>query len=483
VADALLVMGAIVCFVAVAYVFYMYAWTGQRHFIGTGGPYLYYGVPATLGVLLLASLWLRPAHRINIALCLCSISVCFYVLEFGTSVWSSLPSVQARRQIAALSRAASAAGIQDFDTRTKAEVMDDLREQGLDAVLAMDAKLLLEEQSDGGIKSALTSNRAELLPLSGIANRHTVVCNETGTYLTHTSDDHGFNNPRTVWDAGSIDVLAVGDSFTQGWCVAPDKSFVAQIRERFEATVNLGMQGNGPMMMLATLREYAHALRPNIVLWFYYEGNDLDDLAMETRSDLLTAYLSSGFSQRLLTRRAEIDRALTAYIAARRRSTISEALSVLLNPKQFPEGITDFLKLTSLRTTLGLVRSGPERPSSATVDASLIETFRQVVLEARRLASDMGAAFYFVYLPDVRYRNEPSRGPRMERARELVMQLLEDEGIPLIDIYPTFTAREDPLTLHPFRYYGHYTEEGHSIIAEEVIKVLSTGSEARGAPQ
>jgi hypothetical protein len=407
----------------------------------------------------------------------CSISLCFYVAEFGTSIWSSLPSVQVRRQIAVLRNAASAEGIRDFDTRTKAEVVDDLRQQGLDAVPAMDASILLEEERDGGIVSAIISNGAELLPLSGIGNRPTVVCNESGRYLTYTSDEHGFNNRHNVWDGGSTEVLAVGDSFTQGWCVAPDKSFVAQIGKRFQSTANLGVQGNGPVLMLATLREYAPALRPKVVLWFYYEGNDLEDLATEIRSDLLAGYLSGGFNQRLLTRRAEIDRALMAHIAAERRNIFAEAFSVLLHPSEFPEGMTDFLKLASLRKTLGLVRSVPGRPFSGTVDQSLIDTHGQAVLAARDLTTKMGGQFYFVYLPEARYHRDSVRGPRFGRYRDLVLQFLEDEGIRLIDFYPTFMAHEDPFSLHPFRHYGHYTEEGHSIIAEGVIRAIANTME------
>ena len=61
-----------------------------------------------------------------------------------------------------------------------------------------------------------------------------------------------------------------------------DRTFVALIRQRHPATRNFGMAGDGPLLMLATLQEYVSPLKPRIVLWFYFEGNDLIDLQLGT---------------------------------------------------------------------------------------------------------------------------------------------------------------------------------------------------------
>ena len=75
-----------------------------------------------------------------------------------------------------------------------------------------------------------------------------------------------------------------------GYCVPPEKSFVALIRQRHPATLNLGVAGDGPLLMLATLQEHLTALRPRTVLWFYFEGNDLLDLQTERQSAVLRSY-------------------------------------------------------------------------------------------------------------------------------------------------------------------------------------------------
>ena len=110
--------------------------------------------------------------------------------------------------------------------------------------------------------------------MANISNVTTVFCNESGEYIIYDSDEHGFHNPPGLWHKDAVQAVAVGDSFTHGVFVPSEDSFVSVIRSRMPATVNLGVDGNGPLAMLATLKEYAASLRPTIVLWFYYEGND-----------------------------------------------------------------------------------------------------------------------------------------------------------------------------------------------------------------
>jgi hypothetical protein len=57
---------------------------------------------------------------------------------------------------------------------------------------------LLKQQQDGDLKSVITINGTEALPLGGISNRPTVLCNETGQYTIFDSDERGFPNPKNI---------------------------------------------------------------------------------------------------------------------------------------------------------------------------------------------------------------------------------------------------------------------------------------------
>ena len=226
----------------------------------------------------------------------------------------------------------------DFDTRSKLQIIAELRQRNISAVPAIVSQGLLETDGSGALKSQITIKGTNLLPLAGISNRVTVLCNETGEYVIYNSDEYGFHNPKTIWNEGRFDIAAVGDSFTHGYCVPSDKNFVALIRQHYPATLNLGVSGNGPLTTLATIKEYLKFAKPRVVLWFYWEGNDLTDLKREKNSPLLMRYLEDNFSQGLVNLQPDIDAALTAYIETAGRN-------VERHPKEDDEAATNAERL------------------------------------------------------------------------------------------------------------------------------------------
>src|SRR5262249_49715558 len=141
--------------------------------------------------------------------------------------------------------AANARGI-PFDTRTPLQVADNLRAQGANAEISLYPTAQFEKRFANVWKATMRSNGVEMLPLAGISDRLTVLCHESGQYVTYLSDQHGFNNPPDLWDR-TVEIAAIGDSYAQGMCVAPEANFVSLIRHRYPATLNLGIQGDGPL--------------------------------------------------------------------------------------------------------------------------------------------------------------------------------------------------------------------------------------------
>src|SRR5262249_40671685 len=161
-------------------------------------------------------------------------------------------------------------------------VIQDLRDEGKDAVPAYDAKMLFVSTRTSGLKHwDVDTTLVRPFPLGGIADKTTVLCNENGTWSIYQSDEHGFDNPPGRWLQGSIEIAAVGDSFTQGMCPPSDKNFMALIRKQNPRTMNLGTAAMGPLSELAVLKEYLAPLKPEIVLWVYFAGNDILDLVSE----------------------------------------------------------------------------------------------------------------------------------------------------------------------------------------------------------
>lgn len=95
------------------------------------------------------------------------------------------------------------------------------------------------------------------------------------SFDVHT-DRRGFRNPTTRERA---DIAVLGDSFVENPLVAVDATFPAVLAaELGRDIVNLGRSGFGPQHELDVLRTVVPPLQPRLVVWVFFEGNDLEDL-------------------------------------------------------------------------------------------------------------------------------------------------------------------------------------------------------------
>jgi hypothetical protein len=471
VADAILSGGGVLFVVVWVWFIYDYVRREPKAFSGGAGIVLYIVCPALAAALLFASLRLRPTYKLNLAFVLFSIGVSVYTVELLLSLsrapdsWFNSKPMWEKKEIAKKFRVT-------FDTRSRLQVIEDLRTNGIDAVPAIAPLALLKKQRGGYLKSVIRINGTEVLPLGGVSNKVTVQCNEIGDYAIFESDEHGFANPKTTWYSSRVDIAAVGDSFTQGFCVPPNKNFVSIIRKRYPATLNLGAGGNGPLLMLASLEEYAARLKPRIVLWFYFEANDLTDLKKEADSALLMHYLTGGFEQGLFNQQSAIDRALADYIARAEVKAAEKEKKQRAREKSESEiaGLNSLeatIKLRRLRNTLGSVYSGSNRVTLLDTKTD-IRLFRDVLIRAKAVVAGWGGKVYFVYLPGwERYGN--GNLDVAEKDRDAVLAIVKNLGLLLIDIHSTFQAQPDPLVLFPFREPAHYNVEGNRLVAEAVL--------------
>jgi hypothetical protein len=420
---------------------------GEREFTGAAGIIMGIVLPGVLASAFFASLRFRAAYRVSLAI---------FCISSLFSIYSTELLLLASRKFGA-----------HFDTRTKLEVVADLRNRGIDAVPAVFPSALWNDQPDGNLKSAISINSTEVLPLGGIAKKLTVMCNESGEWITYRSDEHGFNNPEGIWQSRDLSVAAVGDSFAFGACVPSDKNFVTLIRRRYPATLNLGINGAGPLVELAAVKEFLPFFRPKVTLWFYLELNDQSDLSQEKRSGLLMRYLEDNFKQGLITRQTEIDQALRQYIDTKRKLAEAKAVHEYLN-----YGV-DIIKLSTVRTKLGLVYGTSKVEASFESDELQIKLFREILQNAHAFINTWNGMLYFVYLPAwERYINPQLTSDN----RDAILALVRGLNIPVIDIHQAFLAHGDPLRLFPFRQLGHYNDDGHRLVAETVLRYFSSHS-------
>jgi hypothetical protein len=476
-AHLVLAGGGLLSLIALVYFFYHYGLIGDRHFASAIGPIVYYALPAVVSLLLFSSLLLQPTVKEKLALLLFSTALCLVCAEFvlealkpkQTTLWT--PST--KQDIDKLVRLARQFGV-EYDTRTQLQVVRDLRLKGVNAVPAVYPLGFFARQPDGTLKSQITIHNVEVLPLSGSSKRLTVFCNEAGQWITYQSDEHGFHNPSGIWSSEVIDIAVLGDSYAQGACVPSDRNFVAVIRARYPATLNLGNSNKGSLMSLADLKEYAAAFKPKVVLWFFYEGNDFRELKRESKSPLLMRYQNRHFNQDLLHLRGDLDRALE-------HRWVSSLKQVQTRwPDEDPTIIPIIpavLRFSNLRRGLGLMGLGlMQRPVDRQSEVEQVITLlAEILLEAKVTVDSWGGRLYLVYLPQRERYTEPGTASLDEKRR--VLSVARSYGVEVIDVHAAFQSTGDPLGLFPFRRRGHYNKEGHRLVAETVLQSLSLPGE------
>ncbi len=205
------------------------------------------------------------AMRINLGVAVAATVAALYAAEVFLTV-RPLPTPAERL----MDRRVRIAGAHQMaaDSRTSRQVVRDLRRSGIDAWPVLSGAMALQYRMQ-------LEGDAPLQPLAGISGVISPLCNENGPWVMVRADEHGFSNPPGQWSLARADVALIGDSYVQGLCVEPSASFPSLIRARYPATIVAGIANVGPLSELAFLREYVAPLRPRVVLWFYYEGNDL----------------------------------------------------------------------------------------------------------------------------------------------------------------------------------------------------------------
>ena len=345
-----------------------------------------------------------------------------------------------------------------LDKKTKHDVIQELKtNKGVDVVPSVFPKALF--------KKKWINEKINFFPLGGVSNTITVFCKEGEKFSIYKSDRYGFNNPDQEWNNEKIFWFLIGDSFTQGSCVQQGEDFAGQIRILTkQSAISVGMSGNGPLIELASLKEYGLKKKPKIVLWFYFERNDLEDLRDEKSNPLFMKYLNEGFDQDLYSKQTEIDKKLRTYIKLAEEELINGESSTDQDSEKFLS-FKKILRLKILRDKMSLDRG---------LDFGIDPLFGKIIASAKDFINTWDGKLYFVYLPDKeRYGDGNSKNDRYLK-RSQVIELINNLGIPIIDIHKEFfTKQTDPLSFFADRIYGHYSPKGYSEISKVIIKKIN----------
>lgn len=256
----------------------------------------------------------------------------------------------------------------------------------------------------------------------------------------HAHNRHGFRDEEHTLKkpAGVLRVVALGDSFTYGFGVDYELTFLVRLEARLNATgttpvevINLAIPRYWPEPERLMLEHYGVRYEPDLVI-VGVVPNDLWD----TKAGIEGLTVSDGF---LVTRQAERVGATVRWLYI--HSYAARAfLSRLLRGRPQAAAPTDREEIWKLMQT----------------------EYRTMV----KLARTTGAPVAFFHIP-----HRPPWGPGAADLPRRLEELCHADGCFVIDALPRFQAEDSPRRFY-YKNDGHCNAHGHELLAQVLYRGL-----------
>jgi hypothetical protein len=310
--------------------------------------------------------------------------------------------------------------------------------------------------------SLVAENNISPFFLSGKSNSLTLMCNENSFWASFVSDRYGFNNNDKIWDSKIIEYFILGDSFAHGECVNRPHDISSTLNDLSNnSSLSVGYSGNGPLIELASMIEYAPSNVKKFV-WMFYEKNDLADLENELTDYILAKYLDdNSFTQNLKNRQPEIDLLLEKKLEVILAGTTKDD-NFLSQLPEFYFNSKDFIKFYKTRQFIKQVNNEIKKKNNK----KIIKDFEKVITTAKLFANKNNSEFCFVYIPAIdRYKNFFYS---FFSQKNLVINILKKNNIKIIDIDAFLIKKEIDKFYSPSG--AHFNEYGYNLASNLIYK-------------
>lgn len=339
---------------------------------------------------------------------------------------------------------------QTYDTRGAMEVLKDLKSKNSNVTLTF-------------TPTTMKINGDQMIfPLSPTSSNITTInCNENGYFAKYLSDRYGYNNPDREWEKKKH-ILLIGDSFVAGSCVNEIDTISSNLRNLINnkdvGVLNLGVGNTGPLIHLAIFKEYLKKVKPKKIFWFYYEGNDLDNLNDELENSILKKYLyEKNFIQNIYLYQNEIDKIYLETVNNAYNLNKIHRLRTLQNAEK--NIFIRILTLDLVRKSIGQFLYTPP-----------VAELNSILLEAKRLANEYNAELNLVYIPGYyRYENNGKKNTLKLSNYKKIIKMFKSLNLNVIDFKSELDKHEDVYSLFPFRIHGHFNPVGTAFVSEVIF--------------
>ncbi len=284
--------------------------------------------------------------------------------------------------------------------------------------------------------------------------------------IDYQYDKNGFRNLR---DYDSAAVVLSGDSFLEGLLTPVEEAVGARLEQKLGRPVyNLGQSNWGPSHQVPALRRFGLPLKPETVVWFFFEGNDLKDIGVHAGTlgnfeDRVERY--DRFSKRSFVRNA----LWFAALLTNRDDRLEQRRSCQIDPSVSPA-----------QERLYFLYEGE---SLTAHDDSLLAVAETEMLAARQMAHDAGATFVVAFVP-TKFRvyqdlcswpaTSDLAGWEPNDLNRRLSGFADQNEIPFVDLTVALRAASQNGVLTYFEDDTHWTPDGHEVASEAVFSLLGS---------
>lgn len=316
--------------------------------------------------------------------------------------------------------------------------------------------------TDGQIN--IDSEKLNIIPISGVSNAKTILCNENGFWVKYQSDRYGFRNDNIVWDENQIEYLLIGDSFAHGACINDENTISSNLSKLSKKkSINLGIGGNGPILHYASIKEFGVFKKPKKIIWMFNIGDFLFDFENEIKNEILLNYLNDeNYRQNLKEKTTEIDKIYQNIVDTYLKSIF-------------------FLKFINIRSTLNQFNANLKKDSykkdTKNDQTNKIKKFIQITKMIKKLSDTNNSEIYFVYTPIIEEYSEKFKKQNILeyenflKYKPIIMNIIKEENINIIDLHQLKWIKDkDPIGNYAMRQQmNHYTPEIYDEISEIIF--------------
>jgi hypothetical protein len=261
--------------------------------------------------------------------------------------------------------------------------------------------------------------------------------------------------------------VLLGDSFIEGYKVTQNRIISTMLNQLLDVdVVNLGQCDYGPVHELAVLRHLGLRLQPSIVVWFFFEGNDLHDYeeVVQTYHERVEVYRS--FRKRSFSRNALLH------------------LAGWTNPILFSKqkyawrrcGQVSSQAEDAIKTMYFEFKPNP------VCNMTLFNQFEKIIKEAKSICEQSGIRLLLAYIPlKFRVYSDLLEFPhgsdlvnwQLSDLPERFARFTEKENMFFMNLTTALKRAADEGQLVYYLDDAHWTPEGHEVVAKHMAEVIN----------